>query len=78
MQLKNIRLKDTNRIIIGNLNINSLSNKFAQLQEIVLKYVDIFILTKTKLDDCFPMSQFMADVSQSLIDGIGTQTEVVL
>ena len=38
MQLKNIRLKNTNRVIIGNLNINSLPNKFAQLQEIVLKY----------------------------------------
>ena len=38
MQLKNRRLKNTNRVIIGNLNINSLPNKFAQLQEIVLKY----------------------------------------
>ena len=35
--------------------------KFAQLQEIVLKYVDILILTETKLDDSFPTSQFMVD-----------------
>ena len=42
MQLTNIRLKDIiNRVIIGNLNINSLPFKFAQLQEMVLKYVDI-------------------------------------
>ena len=61
MQLKNIRLKNTNRVIIGNLNINSFSSKFAQLQEIVLKYVDILILTETKLDDSFPTSQFMVD-----------------
>ena len=45
MQLKNKRLKDINRVIIRNLNINSLPITFAQLQEIVLKYVDILILT---------------------------------
>ena len=56
MQLKNVRLKNINRIIIGNLNVKSLPNKFAQLQEIVLKYVDIFILTETKLDHSFPTS----------------------
>ena len=51
-----MRLKDINRTIIGSLNINSLQIKFAQLQEIVLKYVDILILTETKLDDSFPTS----------------------
>ena len=60
MQLKNIRLKDIiNRVIIGSLNINSLPIKFAQLQEIVLKYVDILILTETKLYDISPKPQFM-------------------
>ena len=48
-------------MIIGNLDINSLPNKFAKLQEIVLKYVDIPILTETKLDDSFPTFQFMVD-----------------
>ena len=59
MQLKNIRLRDINRVIIENLNINSLPIKFAQFQEIVLKYLDILILTETKLNDSSPMSQFM-------------------
>ena len=61
MQLKNVRLKNINRMIIGNLNVKLIPNKFAQLQEIVLKHVDIFILTETKLDDSFPTSQFMVD-----------------
>ena len=43
------RLKDINRVIIGNLNINLLPIKFAQLQEIVLKYADILILAENKL-----------------------------
>ena len=46
---------------IGTLrvNINSLPIKFVQLQEIVLKYVDILILTETKLYDISPKPQFM-------------------
>ena len=56
MKLTNIRLKDINRVIIGNLNKNSLPIKFVQLQELVLKYVDILVLTETKLDDSFPAS----------------------
>ena len=47
-------------MITGNLNINSLPIKSAQLQDTVLKYVDILILTETKLDD-FSTSQFMVD-----------------
>ena len=42
-------LKDINRAIIGNLNINLLPIKFEQLQEIVLKYTDVLILAETKL-----------------------------
>ena len=48
-------------MITGNLNLNSPPIKFAKLQEIVLKYVDILILVETKLGDSFPASQFMAD-----------------
>ena len=58
MQLKNIGLKDINKVIIGNFNINSLPIKFAQLQEIVLKYVDILILTESNLYDSFPTFLF--------------------
>ena len=78
MQLKNITLKDTNRVIIENLNINSLPNTFAQLQEIVLLYADILVLKETKLDDSFPSLSLWLMVSQSLINRIGTETEVVL
>ena len=42
------------KVIIGNLNINSLPNKFDQFKETVLKYVDVLVLTETKLDDSFP------------------------
>ena len=48
-----------NRVIIGNLNINSLKNKFDQLKEIVLKYIDSLLITETKLDGTFLNAQFL-------------------
>ena len=58
-EIKNLRLRNVNKVIIGNLNINSLPNKFDQLREIVLKYVDVLVVTETKLDDTFLTSQFL-------------------
>ena len=59
LKIKNLRLSNVNRVIIDTLNINSLTNKFDQLKEIVLKYIDILVITKTKLDDTFPNAQFL-------------------
>ena len=53
-----MRRKNVNRVIIGNININSLPNKFDQVKEFILKFIDILIITETKLDDSFPTSQF--------------------
>ena len=53
-------MKNANKIIIGNFNINSLPNKFEKFKELVLKYVDILVITETKLD-MFPTSQFLVD-----------------
>ena len=47
------------RVIIGNLNINSLKNKFDHLKEIVLKYIDSLLITETKLDGTFLNAQFL-------------------
>ena len=50
-----------NRLIIGNLNINSISNKFDQLKLFVHGKVDILIVTENKLNSTFPTSQFVID-----------------
>ena len=60
-QIKKLRIKNPERVITGNLNINSLPNKFKQLKDIVLKYVDVIVLTETKLDDSFPKAQLLVD-----------------
>ena len=40
--VKNLRLKNLNKTIIGQININSISSKFNQLKVLVLKHVHIF------------------------------------
>ena len=60
-KLKEIRRKHTNKIIIGNLNINSLINKFLQLKHLILKYVDILVVTETKLDETFLNANFRVE-----------------
>ena len=56
-----MRTKNPERVIIGNLIINSLPNKFEQLKDTVLKYVDVLVLTEAKLDDSFPKAQLLVD-----------------
>ena len=58
-QIKKVRTKNAERVIIGNLNITSLPSKFEQLK--ALKYVDALVLTKTKLDNSFPKTEFLVD-----------------
>ena len=48
-------------VIIGNLNINSLSSKFDDLKVLMTGMFDILVIAETKLDDTFPVSQFHID-----------------
>ena len=58
--ITNLRLRNVNKVIIGNININSLPNKFEQLKELVIKHIDVLVgITETKLDDSFPTLQFL-------------------
>ena len=56
--MKNLRLTNVNKTTIRQMNINSISSKFNQLKELVLKHVDILVVCETKLDETFPSSQF--------------------
>ena len=49
-------------MIKGTLNINSLSSKFDDdLKVLISGTFDILIITETKLDDTYPISQFHID-----------------
>ena len=59
--LQKIRINHVDRLIVANLNINSIRNKFDNLSELIKDKVDILIVTETKVDDSFPASQFKID-----------------
>ena len=56
--LENLKLKNNHRLVIGNLNINSISNKFDNLKVITQSKIDILVITETKTDSTFPLNQF--------------------
>ena len=49
--LKDIRLKNTGKIVIGPLNIDSIGQKFNSLKEITTGNIDMFTISETKLDE---------------------------
>ena len=57
--LHQVRINNPSRIIFGQININSIRNKFEQLIYIVNNEIDILMVSETKLDDTFPTSQFL-------------------
>ena len=56
--IKKIRSENIGNVIIGTLNINSLSSKFDDLKVLTSGIFDILIITETKLDETYPISQF--------------------
>ena len=59
--MSSIRSKNVNRLLIGNLNINSISGKFDQLKVLVQRKFDVLVITETKLDSSFPKGQFLIE-----------------
>ena len=48
-------------MIIGQLNINSLRNKFDSLVQQASGNIDILMVSETKFDNSFPVNQFLMD-----------------
>ena len=59
--LKRIRVSNINKLVIAQLNINSLRNKFEDLKIIIRDNIDILIINESKPDDSFPSHQFFID-----------------
>ena len=56
--LKGLKEKNSERPIIGHLNINSISSKFEPLMSLIKDTIDLLLITESKLDDTFPSDQF--------------------
>ena len=59
--LKDTRKSNLDKLVFGQLNVNSLRNKFDMLSELKKGFVDVFMLSEAKLDDSFPEGQFFID-----------------
>ena len=57
--LRNLKLNNVNKIVIGHLNINSIRNKFDSFKYLIDENIDIIFLSETKLNDTFPVNQFI-------------------
>ena len=58
-RIQKLKLDNPNKIIIGHLNINSIRYKFDFLKEIIGDNIDILLISETKIDDSFPVGQFI-------------------
>ena len=56
--LESLKLINNHRLVIENLNINSISNKFDGLKLIIKGKIDILAITETKTDSTFPLNRF--------------------
>ena len=50
-----------NKLIFAHLNINSIRNKFEELISQVKGTVDVLMISETKIDECFPIANFLID-----------------
>ena len=57
-ELKNLRLKNVGRLVVGYLNIISVRNKFEGLKDFVSDHIDVLMVAETKIDNSFPKGQF--------------------
>ena len=60
--LQKLRVNNLLRIIIGQLNINSMRNKFDALYSIFKQIIDILLVSENKIDNIFPVAQFCVEV----------------
>ena len=56
--LGSLKLRDVNRLIFGQVHINSIRNKFELLFSLISNNVDVLLICATKIDKTFPVSQF--------------------
>ena len=66
--LKNLKLKNTNRLILGHLNINSIVGKFDHLKVLIVNNIDILVLAETKIDSSFLILNLELTDFQHLLD----------
>ena len=61
IRLKDIRSNYPHNILIGQLNINSLRNKFELMKDMIWNKIDVFMISETKIDESFLIDEFLIE-----------------
>ena len=56
--LKKMKIRSHDKLILGHVNINSTRSKTDTLVYVLDKNVDVFLISETKLDNYFSLTQF--------------------
>ena len=67
-EFKNIHLKNVKNIIIAQININSIRNKYELLSHYVSGNIDILIITEARLDKSFQVGSLCYMGTQNHLD----------
>ena len=59
--IRQLKLSNPHKVILGHLNINSLRNKFESIADVFQGTFDIFLLSETKIDESCPDKQFRSN-----------------
>ena len=59
--MNDVRQENINRLIIGQLNINSVTNKFHFLESEASKHLDILLISEIKIDESLPSAKSLLD-----------------
>ena len=59
--LNELKAKNSERLIIAQININAVERKFESLVSLIKDKVDIIMISETKIDGSFPLCQFEID-----------------
>ena len=59
LSLCNLKLRNLNRLIFGEININSIRNKLELLFSLVSNNIDVLLISETKIDNTFPGVNFV-------------------
>ena len=57
--INDLRNQNPFRVLIRDININSIRNKFEPLVSFINNNLDILMISETKIDDTFPHLQFL-------------------
>ena len=59
--LKALRSNNSDKFIFPHININSIRNRFEFLSTRVKDNIDVLMVSKTKIDNSFPVGNFVID-----------------